>query len=714
VIKARLSHLARDVRTTTSKEVWYRGCALLQREFGGYSRRFPVGPVDLASMLVPGFPAQPESWRRHLIERSAPRFFFSPTSQPRYRAILAALASDPREPALLEGGFLLFGRVIIPPHPVDWHQDLQSGRRWPSGRPWWRTPVAQEGGDVRVVWELNRHRDLFVLGRAYWARGDERFAEAARARIESWLAANPPETGVNWGSNLEVAMRAISFVWALNFFLESPVFDAGCLWRLTGAIAASGRHIARHRAYSEACMPGNHVVGDAAALAVIALTLPELREAGDWRRRAIIGLTSEAKRQVTNDGTHIELAPSYQAFVWELFYTVARLAELNDEQLPELWHAVERLGSSLCSLATPSGTLPHSGDSDEAVGYDLDVPCHRIPGIATVAAARFAHPSFEGMKRPSQAVLWLEGPELWASGQIQRNTTAASALYKSNFAAVGRTAWRDDADWCFLRGGGASPHTHADALHFEVAVAGQPLLIDAGTGTYTGSAAWRSYFRGTRSHNTALISDVDQAIMHRSFRWVRVPEVSWQGAVLDSAANTLWLDAAHDGYGRLGLSHRRQVLWLFDWGWLVLDRITGRDDVPFTIGWLAAGEVDDGPDGLILQDIRGRPAVLLKPEDGVDLDLVKGASEPTRGWHSPIYGLIEPRWSVHAKAVTHSPYASATLLRRLLGPPTAVSVTTVRIDGAYLVRVRENGITRAFRFGDDSSGGEVGAPECVF
>jgi hypothetical protein len=146
------------------------------------------------------------------------------------------------------GNFDLLGyRNLSYGTPVDWHLDPISGRRTPKVH-WSRVPYldATVSGDHKVVWELNRHQHFITLGRAYWATDDEAFADTIAQHITSWMDQNPPKLGINWASSLEVAIRAISWVWALHFLRESAALTPVLYRRMLAFLDLSGRHIERY------------------------------------------------------------------------------------------------------------------------------------------------------------------------------------------------------------------------------------------------------------------------------------------------------------------------------------------------------------------------------------------------------------------------------------------------------------------------------------
>src|SRR5439155_27070349 len=107
--------------------------------------------------------------------------------------------------------------------PGDWHRDPPSGAR-PRDSHWSRIDYLNPkvAGDYKLIWELNRQQYFITLGKAYWYTGDERYAATFVEHLIDWIGANPPKSGMNWASSLEVAFRVISWIWGLYFFRTAP------------------------------------------------------------------------------------------------------------------------------------------------------------------------------------------------------------------------------------------------------------------------------------------------------------------------------------------------------------------------------------------------------------------------------------------------------------------------------------------------------------
>src|SRR5581483_9453664 len=107
-------------------------------------------------------------------------------------------------------------------------------------------------GDIKYLWEINRHLELVTLAQAWHLTADERYSRGARVLIDSWLEASPYPLGVNWCASLEHAIRLVnwSLAWHLLGSDDSVLFrgEQGRIFRGRW-LASIHRHchfIARH------------------------------------------------------------------------------------------------------------------------------------------------------------------------------------------------------------------------------------------------------------------------------------------------------------------------------------------------------------------------------------------------------------------------------------------------------------------------------------
>ena len=131
-------------------------------------------------------------------------------------------------------------------------------------------------------------------------------------------------------------------------------------------------------------------------------------------------------------------------------------------------------------------------------------------------------------------------------------------------------------------------HAHADTLSCLVHVDSEPLLVDTGTSTYAPGAV-RSYERSTAAHNTVEVDGADSTEVWGAFRAARRARV--RGIAADSGPGGVTIEAAHDGYSRLGGQpvHRRRWSLTTD-GLKVHDLVTGSGRHAIAVRWhLAPG-----------------------------------------------------------------------------------------------------------------------------
>ncbi len=227
--------------------------------------------------------------------------------------------------------------------------------------------ISATSADVKYVWEVNRQQFLPILGRAYWFTGDTRYAQHAVALIDDWITKNPVGLGVNWCSHLEVAMRAIAWIWTMPYLLALPGLSEAFIGRWLESIEAHFHHLCRN--LSVFTDPTNHLIGEAAALWMLCVCFPALPGANKESKRALLILTREVERQIAPDGVNCEQATSYHRFVLDFYLQILVLARRNGIALsPAVPKQIESMIEFVAAMAGSDGAVPMIGDSDDARG----------------------------------------------------------------------------------------------------------------------------------------------------------------------------------------------------------------------------------------------------------------------------------------------------------------------------------------------------------
>ena len=457
--------------------------------------------------------------------------------------------------AILKHQFPVLGTALDTGSEIHWRRDY-SRRVETDTRYFRRIPFldAVRAGDHKLIWELNRHQHLVVLAQASLLTGEHRYVECICRQLESWFRENPFQRGINWASALEVALRALSWVWVYHL-AGSRLPDGFLEW-----LYWHGCHLEAN--LSRYFSPNTHLLGEAVALHA----LGRMFGVKEWEHTGAAVVDQQAERQVRADGSHFEQSSYYHVYALDMFLFHALL---RPETPP--WRAkLERMAEYLRALIGPGRRLAFLGDDDGGRFFHPYGPCAEF-GCATLATcSRF-------LNRPD---LWAEHEDLlpqavWWLGlaALDARPSAAiaepeSRLFQDSGVAVmtaGTTHVIADAGpFGLMRSG----HSHSDTLSIVVTARGEEILIDPGTYTYVEPG--RDWFRGSSAHNTIRIDGRDQAVPVNAFRWADPPRVRIREWATGAQQDFLDAECSYAGF-----VHRRRILFVKPDLLFVVDDIEG-------------------------------------------------------------------------------------------------------------------------------------------
>jgi hypothetical protein len=455
--------------------------------------------------------------------------------------------------------------------PIDWHLEATSGKR--TGLDHWSrmTELGPEvAGDDKVTCELNRHQHFVTFGQAWWLTGDERYVEAFVNQASAWMDANPPKRGINWASSLELAFRAISWLWAWRLCADSPLLGATFTSRLLKYLVAQGRHIESYLSHYSS--PNTHLTGEALGLFYLGVALPELRRARHWRDLGLRLLLDQLPIHVRRDGVYFEQSSYYHRYTAD-FYThlllLARACEAPRHGEIAQWLTL--LHEHLMWITRPDGSSPYFGDDDGGRLIKLgDRALDDFRDTLATGAALFGRGDWKSVTGEAAVeTLWLLGPQGLADYdrlKLEPPGERARAFGESGYFIM-RDGWGPESSYALIDcgphgapfGGG---HAHADALAIEFAAGGITWLLDPGTFNYTGDPQARDEFRSTAAHNTVTVDDEWQSIPGKPFTWRRSANCAQRAFV--AQAGFAYFEGSHDGYQRLDdpVTHTRSVFFV--------------------------------------------------------------------------------------------------------------------------------------------------------
>lgn len=568
---------------------------------------------------------------------------------------------------LLTGQWRLFNHEYGLGEIPEWNRDPKTGRRAPLvfGKTLEYRDEALVG-DIKYLWEPNRHLPLVTLAHAYRLTGERQYLDGLRRLIDSWLEQCPYLMGPNWTSSLELGIRLTnwSLVWQVIGGQSSPMFAGEdgrqFLARWLTAIYQHMHFIVGHP--SRFSSANNHLIGELAGLYIGSVTWPHWPDTTRWQRRARAELIAEGLYQNAPDGTNREQAISYQQFVFD-FLLLAALAGRNasDEFPREYWARLEQILEFVASVMDAGGHVPQWGDADD--GYVIMPPhdgdfCPYRSQLA-IGAVLFERGDFKSKaKTLDDKGRWLLGDDGAAEFERLPAENPAARLRRDfpegGYYILG-DAFETEKEVKIIVDAGPlghktiAAHGHADALAFTLSLGGHEFLIDPGTYAYHTERAWRDYFRGTSAHNTVRIDGLDQSVIGGSFMWLRHAKAArheWE-----SRAEEDYFVGSHDGYQRLSdpVRHERGLLYHKRTRRLeVTDFIECRGSHSVERFWHFAEDVAVGlePDGSVWAAKGGWQLRLMPEGAAVTAKVYRGRYKPMAGWISRRFGVKIPATTV--------------------------------------------------------------------
>ncbi len=457
----------------------------------------------------------------------------------------------------------LLGTGIEAGPEIDWRRDYAHGIE--SGLAYFRRIRYLNFaavGDHKFVWELNRHQHLVLLAQAFLFTGSQDFTREVFTELESWLDQNPFQRGINWASALEVAFRALAWIWV--YHLTAAEMADAFRRRFLTELYRHGRHLAEN--LSVYFSPNTHLLGEAVALFALGTLFPEFPGSDAWKVKSAEIVEGQLVSQVRADGSHFEQSTYYHVYALDFFLFFYLLAGRPEK----LRRALTRMAEYLHWLLGRERRIVFIGDDDGGRVFHPYGDRDQF-GRATTASCAIVlgREDWIGTKDDvaEQAAWWIGADALRLTRQ-RRSAPSGGRLFRESGATFLESGDLFVQMNCGPFGAGGAGHSHSDTLSVLASFAGERIFVDPGTYTYA-DAEERNWFRSSAAHNTVRIDDLDQANPVGPFRWASKPQVTL----------TAWKPNAEGGLVDAvckyrHFTHRRRVL-LTPGQLLVFDEISG-------------------------------------------------------------------------------------------------------------------------------------------
>lgn len=334
--------------------------------------------------------------------------------------------------------------------------------------------------------------------------------------INKWVIENAYGTGTGW-EPYPTSLRIINWIkW--DFKLNQLNADAKLsLWNQVLWLSAR----------PEYHILGNHLFVNAKAL-LFACVYFKLDENHAIYKKAIKILKNELEEQFLDDGAHFELSPMYHALAMEDLLDLYQLNKSLPSSFPS--HEIEEKFLNgmnwLHHMSYSSGDLAHFNDCANDIASTLR--------------------------------------ELKDLGQkVGLNWTLNSDIKFNYFKDSGFVVFKNETVHLIADIGNIGPdylpgHAHADSLSFELAIKGQRVIVNSGTGEY-GLSQERLRQRSTSAHSTIELDGKSSSEVWSGFRVAERAKIIEVEIINDDSQ--LKFAAVHDGYKRITSNPLHKRKW---------------------------------------------------------------------------------------------------------------------------------------------------------
>lgn len=323
------------------------------------------------------------------------------------------------------------------------------------------------------LWNFNLHYFEYGIALAHFYKrtGDIQYREKLLELIEDWIES--VRDGDGWQA-YTISLRIPNWLIAFEI-LEEPIPP-----QIRHSIFIQYRWLLRNQ---EKQLLGNHYFENLKTI----LICSHLFQEENIFNRYIEKLKKEITREILPDGVHFELSLMYHKIILEDIIRIAVLLEYKkNNNLEYLISIIKKMNNALHSLEYGMGKTPHFNDAGDNISKSMAQLCGAIK-------------------------------DKWGIEPRKENVFQYAGYYKLSYKNTEILFDAGPLGPRYMCG-----HAHCDALSFELSVADEPLLVNAGTYQYQDRR--RGFFRSTEAHNTVVIAGEQQSELwgeHRAARRIR-------------------------------------------------------------------------------------------------------------------------------------------------------------------------------------------------
>ena len=402
---------------------------------------------------------------------------------------------------------------------VNWSEDVLSSHVYAKERfdKLRYERLFNQGIEVKNPWELSRFQFFIYFVLQYRKSRDIAYYEEFKSIVYHWHSENTYLYGINWTCTMEVAIRAINWIFACSLFGRVFWEDVTFKEFLRDRLIEHGRYIYSFPEKSLGGSSNNHLATDYCGLFVISAFIQN-KESEKWKRTAVRGLEECMDKQVLDDGCDFECSIPYHRLITEIFIVPAFL-DYNRKQLSSAYYSkLFKMLEFVESYTDVVGNAPQMGDNDSGV----ILPFNRLDNQNHLYVLQLGEYVFDfdflKNKRVVSPLLYLypkrqEKISLEKLGCTPRRFENPAVFAQGGYCVLKNEIFDLVVYAPSLKRGG---HRHHDTGNFALSYKGIPIVEDPGTGCYTSDFLTRNRLKASSSHNI-YYRDCDQSFSKQIF-----------------------------------------------------------------------------------------------------------------------------------------------------------------------------------------------------
>lgn len=366
----------------------------------------------------------------------------------------------------------------------------------------------------------------------------------------------------------------------------------------------------------------NHGLDQDMALFTGAVLFPDLSDATEWEKLALIRFNKQLDHLFGDEGGYLEHSPHYVYLILKNLYSFLDfMCQINHRDANRLSERLEKTLKYLVYILRPDGIIPSIGDSENS-----------MLSTSLINEWRTQRPD---IKKILEKIV-TQSDDL---SELANQLTLDAAFLDAGMVAL-RNKWAyeyDTTQILIYSGFHSRVHKHYDDLSFTLFNSGLPLITEGGKYSYEYKSKGREYIVSPYAHNSVMVDNKNADTIAKN-----VEKSGITSYLLTK--NISYVSGMHALYPKV--NHRRLFVYFKPDVLIVIDLLEGIKNHTFDTFFNIHPDVH-----CILEDqvvkgyLDGEQVISIQniySQTNNEISYYRGQYNPLRGWVSLNYGELTP------------------------------------------------------------------------